>query len=153
EVAEVLVDRCERVVVELARDLLEARRIAVLVHVDGEVIENLALALRQRHGTPRGMRVAFVPAVGGSRIPAEVYVIRRRAEVQAIVAWRAPAGVLGELVTEARSRGVALEPRGSELDRAAAAAPPPPSLAAALRRPDVAVIAEIKRRSPSKGDL
>ena len=47
----------------------------------------------------------------------------------------------------------ALRARDGELDRAAADAPPPPSLAAALRRPDVAVVAEIKRRSPSKGDL
>ena len=73
--------------------------------------------------------------------------------MQAIVAWSAPGGVLGELVAEARALAGALRGREAELDRAAAAAPPPPSLAAALRRPDVAVIAEIKRRSPSKGDL
>lgn len=73
--------------------------------------------------------------------------------MQAIVAWTAPGGVLGELVAEAHERAGALRARDGELDRAAAAAPPPPSLAGALRRPDVAVIAEIKRRSPSKGDL
>ncbi len=73
--------------------------------------------------------------------------------MQAIVAWSAPGGVLGELVAEARARAAALGARDAELDRAAADAPRPPGLAAALRRADVAVIAEIKRRSPSKGDL
>ena len=73
--------------------------------------------------------------------------------MQGIVAWSAPGGVLGELVAEARERARLLHDRDAELRRAADAAPPPPSLAAALRRPDVAVIAEIKRRSPSKGDL
>jgi indole-3-glycerol phosphate synthase len=43
----------------------------------------------------------------------------------------------------------------AELARADAALPRPPSFAAALRRPDgaLAVIAEIKRRSPSAGDI
>jgi len=39
------------------------------------------------------------------------------------------------------------------LKAAASATPIPPSFAAALRRDDVAVIAEIKRRSPSKGEI
>ena len=73
--------------------------------------------------------------------------------MQAIVAWSAPGGVLGELVAEARTRAEALRARDAELRAAAARASAPPSLAAALRRVDVAVIAEIKRRSPSKGDL
>ena len=43
----------------------------------------------------------------------------------------------------------------AELARLAAGLPPPPSFAAALRRPDgrLAVIAEIKRRSPSAGEI
>jgi indole-3-glycerol phosphate synthase len=43
----------------------------------------------------------------------------------------------------------------AELARLHAGLPPPPSFAAALRRPDgrLAVIAEIKRRSPSAGDI
>ncbi len=43
----------------------------------------------------------------------------------------------------------------AELARLAAALPRPPSFAAALRRPDgrLAVIAEIKRRSPSAGEI
>ncbi|HEX7979307.1 MAG TPA: indole-3-glycerol phosphate synthase TrpC [Gemmatimonadaceae bacterium] len=43
--------------------------------------------------------------------------------------------------------------RSGELKRLAAAAPDAPSLAAALRRADVALIAEVKRRSPSKGSI
>ena len=39
------------------------------------------------------------------------------------------------------------------LEKSAAASPLPPSFSAALRRADVRVIAELKRRSPSKGDL
>lgn len=70
--------------------------------------------------------------------------------------WAPPSGVLGQLTAAARLRShvddVTLETlRRNALARIAAA--PPPSLAAALRRPDVAVIAEIKRRSPSKGVL
>ena len=45
--------------------------------------------------------------------------------MQAIVAWRAPGGVLGELVAEARGRAAALRARDAELHRAAADAPPP----------------------------
>ena len=43
----------------------------------------------------------------------------------------------------------------AELERAAVVAPPRPSFAQALRRPDrqLAVIAEIKRRSPSAGEI
>lgn len=43
----------------------------------------------------------------------------------------------------------------AELARVHASLPPPPSFAAALRRPDaaLAVISEIKRRSPSAGDI
>lgn len=40
-----------------------------------------------------------------------------------------------------------------EIERAAAAAPPAPSFLAALRRSDIALIAEVKRRSPSRGEI
>lgn len=78
-------------------------------------------------------------------------------EVQAGPLWIPPTGVLGQLTAAAHVRSQ----RGvGELEalRDAAAfrvdAHEPPSLAAALLdRPDVAVIAEIKRRSPSKGVL
>jgi indole-3-glycerol phosphate synthase len=61
--------------------------------------------------------------------------------------------VLGELVTRAHVRAAALPARRAELERAVADAPPPPSFARALARPMVAVIAEVKRRSPSKGEI
>ena len=50
-----------------------------------------------------------------------------------------------------RARPVA----AAELARTGAALPPPPSFARALRRPDrrLAVVAEIKRRSPSAGEI
>jgi indole-3-glycerol phosphate synthase len=41
----------------------------------------------------------------------------------------------------------------AEIKRRATAAPPPRDVMAALRAPGIGVIAEVKRRSPSKGDL
>src|SRR5918992_5424698 len=41
----------------------------------------------------------------------------------------------------------------AEIKRRAAAAAPPRDVMAALRAPGIGVIAEVKRRSPSKGDL
>jgi indole-3-glycerol phosphate synthase len=41
----------------------------------------------------------------------------------------------------------------TEIKRRAAAAPPPKDVMAALRAPGIGVIAEVKRRSPSKGEL
>lgn len=73
--------------------------------------------------------------------------------MQASTSWTEPGGTLAALVDEARTRARALGDRAAELEAACRAAPPRPSLAAALRRPDVALIAEIKRRSPSKGTL
>ena len=73
--------------------------------------------------------------------------------MQAFSAWAPPSGVLGRICAEARRRAEELDPRSEELAARAREAPPVPSLEAALRRGDVAVIAEIKRRSPSKGAL
>jgi indole-3-glycerol phosphate synthase len=71
--------------------------------------------------------------------------------VQASPVWIPPTGTLGGIVTEARDRVAALRAREAELAKMAAAVHPPPSLAAALREQNVGVIAEVKRRSPSKG--
>ena len=71
--------------------------------------------------------------------------------MQASTAWTAPAGTLGRLVAEARERADRLAARRSELERAAAAAVASPEFASSLQRLEVAVIAEVKRRSPSKG--
>jgi indole-3-glycerol phosphate synthase len=64
-------------------------------------------------------------------------------------------GVLDEILAGKRGEVAALHPRRAELQSSAAAHDPTRGFAAALRRADghLAVIAEIKRRSPSKGDL
>jgi indole-3-glycerol phosphate synthase len=73
--------------------------------------------------------------------------------VQAFPAWAPPGGTLGQIVAEARDRVDDLMRRRRALEERAASRPPAPSLAAALRRRDVAVIAELKRRSPSRGEI
>jgi indole-3-glycerol phosphate synthase len=55
------------------------------------------------------------------------------------------------LTDEAYARAATLRSQAAELERLAADAPNPPSFARALSRTDVAVIAEVKRSSPSKG--
>jgi indole-3-glycerol phosphate synthase len=54
-------------------------------------------------------------------------------------------------VAEARERARALESRAADLERLAASAPIAPAFGRALRSDVVSVIAEVKRRSPSKG--
>ena len=71
--------------------------------------------------------------------------------MQASRAWSPPTGTLGGIVVEARERVERLRARRAELERVAATTRPVPSLAAAIRGQSVAVIAEVKRRSPSKG--
>ena len=61
--------------------------------------------------------------------------------------------VLWEIVESKRGEVAALEPRRAELAAAAAGAPPARDFLGALRGVTLGVIAEIKRRSPSKGDL
>lgn len=60
---------------------------------------------------------------------------------------------LDQILTATRDGLPRLRARRAVVEREAAAAPPPPSFAAALRRPTVAVIAEVKRRSPSAGSI
>jgi indole-3-glycerol phosphate synthase len=81
------------------------------------------------------------------------YVSRRSTEAQALSAWAPPGGTLGELTDEARVRAAALTPRIAELTRAIETMGRPPRFGAALRRAQVAIIAEIKRSSPSKGEI
>jgi len=73
--------------------------------------------------------------------------------VQASPAWTAPTGTLGRIVGEARQRAAELRPRLAELEAGAASAPAGPSMLHALASTasGIAVIAEVKRRSPSKG--
>lgn len=69
------------------------------------------------------------------------------------MSWAAPGGVLGRLIGLAEARAAELKPLRRDLERRAADAPSRSSFAAALRRADVAVIAEIKRASPSRGSI
>lgn len=75
-------------------------------------------------------------------------------EAQATPEWTSPVGPLAELTasSEARARSVAADrERVRGLEARADAIGVRPSFAAALRGPQVRVIAELKRRSPSKG--
>jgi indole-3-glycerol phosphate synthase len=65
--------------------------------------------------------------------------------------WQPPSGTLGALVDRAYDRARQLDIEA--LKAGASATPIPPSFTEALRRDDVGVIAEIKRRSPSQGDI
>lgn len=74
--------------------------------------------------------------------------------MQAYFRWTPPQGTLGAIVIEARARADALDRSRVELSARAADVVPGPSLEAALRMSGkVAVIAEVKRRSPSKGAI
>lgn len=61
--------------------------------------------------------------------------------------------VLDAIIAATRETLPALRARRNELERAALGAAPPASFVAALHRPTVALIAEVKRRSPSAGAI
>ena len=65
--------------------------------------------------------------------------------------WSPPTGTLGRIVRETEARVEALRRSAPAFASAAASKAPRPSLARSLRQGRVAVIAEVKRRSPSKG--
>jgi len=73
--------------------------------------------------------------------------------VQAFTHWSPPGGTLGTIIGEAEARAAALEHDRSELELAAEGTLPGISLARALRSSSVALLAEVKRRSPSKGAI
>ncbi len=79
--------------------------------------------------------------------------IRTLPEAQASLNWIPPKGPLGELTERSRLRARESELARAELAAVTAALPIPADFAAALRRSTVAVIAELKRSSPSKGDI
>jgi len=62
-------------------------------------------------------------------------------------------GILDDILATKRDEVTALDAERARLEREAAAAPPPRDFAGALRAHGMSVIAEIKRRSPSKGAL
>jgi indole-3-glycerol phosphate synthase len=73
--------------------------------------------------------------------------------VQVATHWTRPSGTLGELVAAAGLRAERLKATRETITAAARCAPAPPAFASALRREHVTVIAEVKRRSPSRGDI
>jgi len=81
------------------------------------------------------------------------YVSRRSTEAQAFSAWTLPTGTLGKLTDEAHARAATLAPRAVELERLARTAGAVPSFRDALQAQRVGVIAEVKRASPSKGEI
>jgi indole-3-glycerol phosphate synthase len=85
-----------------------------------------------------------------ARISPEI--IRRRTEVQGSGIWNPPKGTLGRIVAEAEERVARLRAGEAALrERAMRAVLPARPLRDALKRKTVAVIAEVKRKSPSKG--
>jgi indole-3-glycerol phosphate synthase len=73
--------------------------------------------------------------------------------VQAFSQWNPATGTLGKISDEALLRASVLEGRLDELQRLCAATPAGPSLRAALGQASVSLLAEVKRRSPSKGTI
>lgn len=68
--------------------------------------------------------------------------------------WAPPTGVLGRIVAETVQRIHTLSAADRrEIERAATAAPRAPSFVDALRGDAIAIIAEVKRRSPSRGSI
>src|SRR5688500_14916710 len=77
---------------------------------------------------------------------------RRGPEVQA-AAWSPPTGTLGMLVADAHRRAAGMHADTAQLASAAAVRPPAVQFAASLLGDRVAVIAEVKRSSPSRGPI
>ncbi|MCC6927506.1 MAG: indole-3-glycerol-phosphate synthase [Gemmatimonadaceae bacterium] len=74
--------------------------------------------------------------------------------MQENLSWTPPSGPLGRLSAAAAERSSALRLRLDDLKAQVRDAPPVTSFAKALRAGEtIAVIAEIKRRSPSKGEI
>ena len=73
--------------------------------------------------------------------------------MQAFLRWTPPTGTLGTICHEAEARATILDARADELEREASLAAAGRSLAAGLDGADVRLIAEVKRRSPSKGSI
>jgi len=79
--------------------------------------------------------------------------IRTAPEAQENSRWTFPTGALGRLTSAASERAKSLGGQRAKLEKLASAISGVPSLQAALRRDHVALIAEIKRSSPSRGAI
>jgi len=154
QIRQVLVHRCERGVVEVVRDLLEAGSVPSLTDEPVDVVEDLFLPLRQGHPAASVGGCVFRPGPGtlaGTRTRTEIQDTRTLTEAQGS---RAGAGVLERIVETKRREAAALRGQASSLRDACADAPPPRDLEAALRDEDsVSLIAEVKRRSPGAGSI
>ena len=73
--------------------------------------------------------------------------------MQAFSLWSPPTGTLGRIVEETRQRVAALRSRRAALEASVRSAGQAPPFAATLSATDVSVIAEVKRRSPSGGEI
>lgn len=73
--------------------------------------------------------------------------------MQELTSWRSPGGALGRLTAAAHLRAGRLAPVRADFEARVAAMPSARSMAAALMGPSIAVVAEVKRRSPSKGPI
>src|SRR5690606_15588044 len=151
QILQVLVHRGERREAEVAGDLLEARRVAVLVQIRLQEVEDLFLASCQRHLAPHRSRGR--PARARAPKMYRRQVTRRRTEVQGLRMDTGVEGTILDRIVETKRHEVErLRPRAAELRSAAESSAAPRAFGAALRRGDVvAVIAEVKRRSPSAG--
>jgi indole-3-glycerol phosphate synthase len=67
--------------------------------------------------------------------------------------WTPPTGVLGRIIHETSSRVDTARAIRADLERRARALPSPPDFVTALHGHEVKVIAEVKRRSPSRGEI
>ena len=73
--------------------------------------------------------------------------------MQANSLWTPPTGTLGAIVAEAEVRAQAMEAMRDALERDSLRMPAGPSLRVALRQDSVTLLAEVKRRSPSRGAI
>jgi indole-3-glycerol phosphate synthase len=67
--------------------------------------------------------------------------------------WTPPSGVLGRIIHETSSRVATARAIRADLERRARAVMPSPDFVTSLRGAHVKIIAEVKRRSPTRGDI
>ena len=137
QIGEVLVDSRERIEPEIGGDFLEGRGVTALPDITFEVIENLFLPTGQRHPS-----APWQPKKGRNNIPE--HTPNRKSPVVA---------KLDQIVADTRYLLPALRDCRSDWELAAKRAAPPVLWRSAFDGGDVAVIAEIKRRSPSAGAI